>query len=270
MSDFTGADLAPSAIAAERERLRVATQRVADLERQVDVLQRELETARVACTQLRVSVQWRDLMTSVNDDEAVCAVAERLTDAFAAFRQSLVEPEGYRREQREEAVDDQHIVAYSDTDDYADFSVVEAAVEEVLAAAKDQLEAHAATPLPSSRHSRLASPCESVVLSGKPGQHTPSTSADVLRAAAVARHQALLQLLVITVLVGKAEHHCQFDSIRDSSNAPQSDAEEMREGVVAVWQWLFHDQPGVLTAEEGAEWRHIVETYLGASYTAAP
>ncbi|CAC9509149.1 hypothetical protein conserved [Leishmania donovani] len=269
MATLTEDEIAPSAIAAERERLQEATQHVAQLERRLDALQRELEAARTQREQLLLSVQWRELMAAVNADEEVYAVAERMMDAFAAFRESLVEPENYLREQREEALNEDDIVPYSDTDDYADFSGVETVVEELLAAVKEQLESHAAAPPSSFRQSKHSSLGGSFASDEKPN-HPAGESAEAHKVNADARRQALLKLLVITVLMGRVEQYCRFKSISDASNVPQSDAEEMRDGVASVWQWLFHEQPGVLTAEEGAEWKHIAGSFLGDSYTVAP
>ncbi|KAG5473830.1 hypothetical protein LSCM1_04461 [Leishmania martiniquensis] len=269
MATLTEAELAPSAIAAERERLRETMQHVADLEKQLDVLQRELEAARTRREQLRLSVQWRELMAAVNADEEVYAVVERLTDAFAAFRESLVEPENYQQEQKEEGPNADDILPYSDTDDYADFSGVETAVEELLAALREQLESHAATLPLSSQHSRCTSPCGSLAPLEK--LNCPSgESAGAPNVKAAVRRQALLKLLAITILMGRVEQHCGFKSISDPSNAPQSEAEEIRDGLASFWQWLLHEQPGVLTAAESTEWKEIASTFLGESYAMAP
>ncbi|CBZ23860.1 conserved hypothetical protein [Leishmania mexicana MHOM/GT/2001/U1103] len=269
MATLTEDEIAPSAIAAERERLQEATRHVAELEGRLDAIQRELEAARTRREKLLLSVQWRELMAAVNADEDVYAVAERMMDAFAAFRESLVEPENYLQEQRDEVLSEEDIVPYSDTDDYADFSGVETVVEELLAAIKEQLESHATAPLPSFRQSSrsaLYGSCASDETSNRPD----GESAEAHEVNADARRQALLKLLVITVLMGRVEQYCMFKSITDTSSVPQSDAEEMRDGVASVWQWLFHEQPGVLTAEEVAEWMHIAGAFLGDSYTVAP
>ncbi|GET90456.1 hypothetical protein, conserved [Leishmania tarentolae] len=269
MATLSEDEIAPSAIAAERERLQEATQHILALEKQLDALHRELEAARTRREHLLFSVQWRELMAAVNADEDVYAVAERMMDAFAGFRESLVEPENYLQEQREEALNEEDIVPYSDTDDYADFSGVEAVAEELLATVKEQLDSHAAVPSPSlqqrNRSSLGGSFAWSQKLSGSDGGSTETQKVD-----AAARRQALLMLLVITVLMGRVEQYCGFNSISDASNVPQTDAEEIRDGVVSVWQWLFHEKPGVLTEEEGAEWKHIADTFLGDSYTMAP
>ncbi|KAG5490381.1 hypothetical protein JKF63_00501 [Porcisia hertigi] len=263
MSTLTVAEIAPSAVATEREKLREVTQHVQDLEIQLDALQSELKTARARRDQLRWSVQWRELMAAVNADENVYAVVERLMDAFAAFRESLVEPENYQREQRDELLQGQYIVPYSDTDDYADFSGVEAAVEELLTGVKENLEANTAVLPLSFRSSNRGSPSGSLVFTGNP-QNSTGQSPDKERSAV--RRQALLKLLVITVLVGQIGQHCGFESIPDPSDIPQSEAEDIRDGVASVWHWLFHEHPGVLTASESAEWKDIVSTFLGESY----
>ncbi|AIO00121.1 hypothetical protein LPMP_291730 [Leishmania panamensis] len=269
MPMLTEAEIAPSAIEEERKRLREATQHVTDIERQIDALHRELATARTRWEQLRLSVQWRELMAAVNADEDVYAVVERLTGAFAAFRESLVEPENYLQEQKGEVPNEEDIVPYSDTDDYADFSEVETVVEEVLATVKEQLESRTAASWPSSRNINCSSSCESSV-SGEDPSCPDDELVMVQKAKATARRQALLKLLVITVLMGRVEQYCGFKLISEASNVPRSDAEEMRDGVTSVWQWLFHEQPGVLTAEESAEWKDIVRAFLGDSYAAAP
>ncbi|KAG5499045.1 hypothetical protein GH5_03745 [Leishmania sp. Ghana 2012 LV757] len=269
MATFTEAELAPSAIAAERERLRETSQHVADLEKQLDALQKELEVARTRREKLRLSVQWRELMAAVNADEEVYAVVERLTGAFAAFRESLVEPENYRQEQKEEVPNVDDIVPYSDTDDYADFSGVETAVEELLAALREQLESHAATPPLSSRLSKRTSSCGSLAVNEKPDCPVGKLTG-THKAKAVVRRKALLKLLVITVLIGRVEQYCGFKSISDAGNVPQPDAEEIRDGVASVWQWILHEQPELLTAAENVEWKEIVITFLGESYAMPP
>lgn len=264
MFTLTAAAIAPSVIAAERARLSAATERIAGVEEKLAALQRELEEARAEQAQLRISVQWRELMAAVNADDDVYAVTERLMETFTAFRESLVEPATYKQEQEAELNTGDDIVPYSDTDDYADFSSVEATVEELLAAAKDQLECHAAAAPP--RHSNRSSPSGSFNPASGASAGASPAPADGMQA----RRQALLQLLVITVLTGKAEEYCDFASIPDPSNAPRSEAEEVRDGVASVWQWLFFEKPWVLTAAERAEWMDIAQRFLGEGYAASP
>jgi hypothetical protein len=268
MSALSTADISATAIAAEKERLAATQQRVRDLSERVAQLEAELAQAREEETRLSVSVRWRELMAAVNADDAVYGVTERLNDTFAAFRESLVEPEGYEQSQREELKPGEEMVPYSDTDDYADFSAVEAAVEDVLAAAKESLEAHAADPR--ARSSNRCSTTSSFAHRSKANRGPSSESAEAQAANEAARRQALLQLLVLTVLVGKVEEHCSFKAIPDPSNAPRTDAEELRDGVASAWQWLFYEQPSVLTEAERKEWIDIATTFLGDAYVTAP
>lgn len=270
MSALSLDEITRAAIAEEKEKLSATRERVKELTAQVAELQVELERAREEEERLSGSVRWRELMAAVNADDDVYGITERLTETFAAFRESLKEPENYVQSQRDDAKAEEAIVPFSDTDDYADFSAVEAAVEDVLAVAKESLQTHAADPLMRSAHrSSLTESFAQRALSTRAA--SSATESEAVRASmAVARRRALLQLLVLTVLMGKVEEHCSFDSIHDPSCAPQTDAEELRDGVSSTWQWLFYEQPALLTAEERAEWLNIATTYLGEAYTAAP
>lgn len=267
MSVLTLADISSAAIAAEREKLVAAHQRVQDLAAHVAQLQAELQQAREDEANLSTRLRWRELMADVNADDTVYSVTERLMDTFAAFRESLVEPEGYAQSEQEEVKSGEDIVPYSDTDDYADFSAVESVVEDVLEVAKEALETHSAVSL--ARGSGRGSLTSSYTSRGRPScasAESPETQATN----AAVRRRALLQLLVVTVLMGKVEEHCSFSAIPDPSNTPRTDAEELRDGVTSVWQWLFYEQPAVLTAAERKEWMDIASTFLGEAYTAAP
>ncbi|KPI90682.1 hypothetical protein ABL78_0118 [Leptomonas seymouri] len=267
MSALTEADITTAAIAAERETLRATRQRVKDLTAQLAQLQEELEHAREEEQNLSNSLRWRELMAAVNADDAVYNVTRRLTNTFTAFCESLMEPKGYAQSQRDGTESCDEIVPYSDTDDYADFSGVEAVVEDALAAAKESLEVHSADPF--ARPSNHNFSHNSFTQRSKSNRNVEESEEERISNAA-ARRQALLQLLVVTVLMGKVEEHCQFSSIPDPSNAPSTDAEELRDGVVSVWQWLFYEQLTVLTAAEREEWMDIAKTFLGEPYTAAP
>lgn len=275
MAALSSADISAAAIAAEKAKLADTQQRVKELSAQLARLQGELAAAQEEETNLSTRLRWRELMAAVNADDAVYSVTERVTETFASFRESLVEPEGYAQSQREELQAGEEMVPFEDTDDYADFSAVEAVVEEVLAAAKESLETHAADP--AARSSKRSSPSSSFTQRAMTGRMSAtgaataaaeSTEAQATHAAA--RRQALLQLLVLTVLMGKVEEHCSFSAIPDPSNAPSTDAEELRDGVASVWQWIFYEQPNVLTAAERQEWMDVAATFLGEAYTAAP
>ncbi|KPA80545.1 hypothetical protein ABB37_04752 [Leptomonas pyrrhocoris] len=267
MSVLTSVEISPASIAAEKAKLTATHQRLESLTAQLTQLQEEVKKVRDEERNLSASVRWRELMAAVNEDDAVYGITERLTDAFTAFHESLVEPEGYMQNQRDEAQSGENIVQYSDTDDYADFSGVEAVVEDVLAVAKESLETHSADP--TIRSSNRSSPAGSLTHRAKSNRASAESEEDFVWNAA-ARRQALLQLLVVSVLMGKVEQHCRFDSIRDPSDAPRTDAEELRDGVAAVWQWLFYEQPTMLTAAERKEWMDIAGTFLGEAYTATP
>lgn len=282
MASVSSSELSAEAIAAEKAKLAATRHRVKELSSQVAQLQAELDQARAEEASLASGLQWHELMAAADADASVYAVMERLTETFAAFRESLVEPENYLTSQQEEAKSDEEVVPFCDTDDYADFSAVEAAVEEVLATAKQSLETHAADPLvrPGHRSSLTESFAQrtKTVRGGygadaSAGAAGPSYGSEPLEArtkAAAERRRALLQLLVLTVLIGKVDEHCSFAAIADPSSAPSTDAEELRDGVASVWQWLFYEQPTVLSREEREEWMQVATSYLGEAYTAAP
>lgn len=227
--------------------------------------QQELEEAQQETA--KCEAEWSALLAELTANAAARAVQDKLLAAVKAFKAGLQVPENYESEEG---------IAYSDTDDYADFTPVESAVEEVLDEVRPVLEysLNASQTVASSFESlkemlgstghRPVSP-PPPPSSGTSSTHRKGDSEEQMKR----RRCALLKLLVLSLVVGRLPELCNFASIPDSSNAPVGDAEDMKEEVASVWQAALHGR-GPLTASEKQEWCNTVTTFLGPPFDSLP
>ncbi|ESL05216.1 hypothetical protein TRSC58_07153 [Trypanosoma rangeli SC58] len=73
------------------------------------------------------------------------------------------------------------------------------------------------------------------------------------------RHRrAMLMLLVLTVNLGRLFESAEMKDALE-------EAEELRENVASVWQHLLYSDSGLMPLEK-AEWKEVVQAFLGAPY----
>lgn len=246
MDTLTLHDISPEAIDAQQ---KILIQCDAELE-QLAAQMAEVEARRAALLERRNQIQrdlvWRHLMAEVEvPSSRAAAVVDALEEAGRVFTQSLMTPDDYIAE----VGDDGSKIAYSDTDDYADFSVVERCVEGILDEVRVAL--------------KTASTPQKMISESRGDKTTASASEDASRAQS--RRAAMLQLLVLSIYTGRVEKLCHFDKIHRVGNVPMQTAEELREEVSELWKWAL-DQPNVLTVEERLEWKEVLLVYLGQAF----
>ncbi|CCW67343.1 unnamed protein product [Phytomonas sp. Hart1] len=301
-------DIAPEAIEQLLEYLREGKEHLDKLKEQKQVLQEQIEKEESHLMGIKHDVQWRQLMAEVevirneeylhNDKNGgnsigithLCVVFE---DAIQKFKSSLIQPEDY-----DSGSGDESVIPYSDTDDYADFTIVEDVIEDALGGVESLLMTNSTTQSGCShtRKSSFASlyaqeafadhkfsassnssqTCsfsyESVL--GKDRMTTArkgscSDATDGGEEYRAARRRGLLLLLVLSLYVGRIEELCGFGEIPDQSDVPSADADEARDSVVAMWQSLLYESR-VLTEDERKEWISIVTRYLGSPFDTPP
>ncbi|RNF03834.1 hypothetical protein TraAM80_05529 [Trypanosoma rangeli] len=217
MLGLTEEDITEEAIHIEEARLRSATLTVTQLQEQLASLQAKLRLAEEECTRLANSLRWRRMMAEVEQDDELTGITAAMTTALNRFYASLHPPADYDEVKEE--------VPYVDTDDYADFSPIEALFDDCLAVVLELL-SEEGDSAPGSRE----------------GRH----------------RRAMLMLLVLTVNLGRLFESAEMAEARE-------EAEELRENVTSVWQHLLYSDGG-LTPLEKAEWKEVVQTFLGAPY----
>ncbi|RNF11812.1 uncharacterized protein Tco025E_06572 [Trypanosoma conorhini] len=222
MLGLTEEDITEEAIRSEEAQLRSETLRIAQLQEQLASLQSELRRAEENRTRLANSLRWRRMMAEVEQEKELVGITAAMTAALNGFRTTLHPPADYD-EIREQ-------LPYADTDDYADFSPIEALFDDRLAAVLE-------------------------LLSEEGGSASGSRER---------RHRlAMLMLLVLTVNLGRLAESVTLKELAEADVLEE--VEELRENVTSVWQYLLYSDAG-LTPLEKAEWKEVVQTFLGAPY----
>ncbi|EPY34517.1 hypothetical protein STCU_01546 [Strigomonas culicis] len=186
-------------------------------------------------------------------------------EAVDLFVKSLSAPSNYEEEATQE---NGFVIPYSTTDDYADFTALEAILDDEInrlqeaflaCAVSDQAPSKAASEAGSRRPSVAGD-------AAPPSARSPRGDED----RAQRRRRLLLRLLFLTLHVGRLEALCHIDEIHEDADQVVAAAEELKEEVAQLWQWVtLEHRPYVLSAEEREEWRFILETYIGAPFCAA-
>ena len=123
-SEFTTDDVSPSTL--HRDELRVE-----ELARAVEQRRQQLAEAEAELESASASLSWRRLMKDVFSDDCAQTCLAAINRGIALFEANLLEPNGY-------AVESDG-VPYRASDDYADFSCVEAAVDTATSAIESQM-----------------------------------------------------------------------------------------------------------------------------------
>ncbi|KAG8341138.1 hypothetical protein TRVL_08033 [Trypanosoma vivax] len=227
MSILTADDITEEAILAVKKQLLAQDEKVEQLRHQLSQVQLELANAESERSRIANMLQWRSLMAEVERDDDVAGVTAAIEAAVAEFHTSLQPPEDY--DEKLEGI------PFSDTDDYADFSLIETIIDDRLEAIRRLVADNAAPP---------------------EGGSAEAGEKDEVEARRQ-RRRALLMLVVLSV------------NVSNITNLPTADivtqAEEMREGVASQWDSFLFGNSGLLE-DEKEEWRKVVRTFLGPPY----
>ncbi|CCW59678.1 unnamed protein product [Phytomonas sp. EM1] len=310
MHTLTTRDITPQAIQQQLEYLLKCEEHLTQLKEQRQALQELIEKEESHLTDIKHDVQWRQLMAEVegirneeplcNDDNEgansnIARLCIAFEDAIQKFKSSLIQPEDYGSGSGDESV-----IPYSDTDDYADFTVLEDVIEDALGEVESLLITNSATQsrgVVSMKSSSVSIHAQESFVDSKFSEssndsrsysflHESESSKDQAAARKrdcgdsaemekenqqrrVERRRGLLLLLVLSLYVGRIEELCSFAEISDQSDVPSADADEARDSVVVMWQSLLNDSK-ILTEDERREWANIVSTYLGSPFDTPP
>lgn len=232
-SGLTLADVSPDALKKEEAR-------VAHLQQAVDRCRQQLAAAEDDLIVATASFSWRCLMRDVcTNDDAQKALAT-IVRGIQGFQSNLSEPAGY------DAEGDSDGVPFRASDDYGDFSSVEAAVDTVTASIETLME-HGAW------ESGLLS---LLVLTTQVGQMGASSSSSSSAGAKPATP---------TTVVGKSS-----DATAEEMRTALQDVEydEMKDEIAGLWTRFVHDQEAGVPDSVAARWRRILEQHIGPPFDA--
>lgn len=243
MSHLTMQDLQPERIQAQRVLLAELDQKLDAVQAKKEELLREEESLSAQRAAVAMDIVWRELMFEAEGDGVVDEMERAVREACEAFKASVAEPEGYAQSAAEGG---EALVPYSETDDYADFSIVEAVVEEYV----NDIKEHLTSSCPSSAA-------------------TPRAGVSVLDAQQLAnRRRSLLRLLVLSVLVGRLNEMCELDQVKECKDV-LAEWDDMKEELTDVWQTVLYGASH-LPAEEAEKWKYNVTSFLGEPFDSPP
>jgi hypothetical protein len=235
-SGLTLADVSPDSLKKEEAR-------VAHLQQAVDRCRQQLAAAEDDLNVATASFSWRCLMRDVcANDDAQKALAT-IVRGIQGFESNLSEPAGY------DAEGDSDGVPFRASDDYGDFSSVEAAVDTVTASIETLMERGA-------WESGFLSLLVLTTQVGQMGATSGSSSSAGAKAATP------------TTVVGGGGK--SSDATAEEMRTALQDVEydEMKDEIAGLWTRFVCDQEGSVPDSVAARWRRILEQHIGPPFDA--